>query len=80
MPFIIAKTVTYVSSLTVTYVTTLYIAAARQVMNVGVSLNGTMLGVVRIRRNWCILWVGSARGATSRPYNGWCKCNKGYFF
>ena len=32
MPFIIAKTVTYVSSLTVTYVTTLYIPAARQVM------------------------------------------------
>ena len=48
-------------------------------MNVGVSLNGTMLGVVRIRRNWCILWVGSARAATSRPYNGWCKCNKAQF-
>ena len=32
MPFIIAKTVTYVSSLTVTYVTTLYILASRQRM------------------------------------------------
>ena len=31
MPFIIAKTVTYVSSLTVTYVTTLYIAASRAI-------------------------------------------------
>ena len=31
MPFIIAKTVTYVSSLSVTYVTTLYIPASRHV-------------------------------------------------
>ena len=79
MPFIIAKTVTYVSSLTVTYVTTLYIAAARQVTNVRVSLNGTMSGMVRIRRNWCNPWGGSARAAASRPYNGWCKCKKVQF-
>ena len=32
MPFIIAKTVTYVSSLTVTYVTTLYIVSSRQLL------------------------------------------------
>ena len=33
MPFIIAKTVTYVSSLTVTYVTTLYMRASPTEVN-----------------------------------------------
>ena len=54
MPFIIAKTVTYVSSLTVTYVTTLYILASRQVGNVSVWLNGSMFSVVRIRPSWLV--------------------------
>ena len=40
MPFIIAKTVTYVSSLTVTYVTTLYIPAARNATEPRAWLNG----------------------------------------
>lgn len=47
MPFIIAKTVTYVSSLTVTYVTTLYILASRHVGRLGVPMNGILLDMVR---------------------------------
>ena len=66
MPFIIAKTVTYVSSLTVTYVTTLYIPAARQLTDLSVRLNGTMLGIVRIRPLW-LLTVGLYRAGGYDP-------------
>ena len=47
--FIVAKTVTYVSSLTVTYVTTLYIVSSRQLAKLSVWLNGMMSDTVRIR-------------------------------
>ena len=73
MPFIIAKTVTYVSSLTVTYVTTLYIPAARQVTNLSVRLNGINVG------NWCefaqhfLRFKLVLRGRlVAAPTNGWC--------
>ena len=55
MPFIIAKTVTYVSSLTVTYVTTLYILAARNVTKLSAPLNGILLDIVRIRLTWLLI-------------------------
>ena len=69
MPFIIAKTVTYVSSLTVTYVTTLYIVSSRQVGCLGVSLNGIGLDIVRIRPTFCIMLDCTAREDTILPYN-----------
>ena len=55
MPFIIAKTVTYVSSLTVTYVTTLYIVASRQVGLLRVWLNGKKSDVVPIRPTYFLI-------------------------
>ena len=69
MPFIIAKTVTYVSSLTVTYVTTLYIAAARNVTELGVPLNGIVSDIVRIRPTGFIFVGYTAREAKSLPYS-----------
>lgn len=71
MPFIIAKTVTYVSSLTVTYVTTLYIVAARNVTKLSVPLNGIVSDIVRIRPTRFIFVDYTAREATSLPYTGW---------
>ena len=72
MPFIIAKTVTYVSSLTVTYVTTLYISAARQVTVFEQLVEWfqvtTWYGFAQHGISFCVC---TARAAGSRPYEGW---------
>ena len=56
MSFIIAKTVTYVSSLTVTYVTTLYIVSSRAV-------SSNLIGNVgRIRTtSYMVPFIGTLR-------------------
>ena len=71
MPFIIAKTVTYVSSLSVTYVTTLYIPAARQVMVFETPDEWYQaVGRYGFAQPGCSLRGDTARAAGSRPYSG----------
>lgn len=72
MPFIIAKTVTYVSSLTVTYVTTLYIVSSRAVQthnNESDWANSYCAGRGIIQPN--TQDPEQKREAESLPYNGY---------
>ena len=72
MPFIIAKTVTYVSSLTVTYVTTLYILASRQVSVSECSVEWENVGHrYEFAQRDCLLRACTAREDDILPYIGW---------
>ena len=72
MPFIIAKTVTYVSSLTVTYVTTLYILASRQVSVSECSVEWENVGHrYEFAQRDCLLRAYTAREDDILPYSGW---------
>ena len=69
MPFIIAKTVTYVSSLSVTYVTTLYIPASRNVTVYEWLVEWHKAGnMYKFAGTFLIIWGGTAREADSLPY------------
>ena len=72
MPFIIAKTVTYVSSLSVTYVTTLYIPASRQAASFERLVEWYNVGnLYEFAGTNPILLGGTAREAGSLPYRRW---------
>ena len=71
MPFIIAKTVTYVSSLSVTYVTTLYILASRQVSVPECSVEWENVGHrYEFAQRDCLLRACTAREDDILPYIG----------
>ena len=44
---------------------------SRQVGQLSVWMNGTMLDRIRIRLTFSVALDGTARGADSLPYNGW---------